>query len=173
MFIPPMKNDHTSGPKESSQGLCLCMFDIGTLPSTLFCLNLDCLSLCDMPFSHFTVFSQSFWVSPCSRAVVVSDGVLAQIKASWLGHCSPSLSSEGASADFRLLVSAAIGTVNYNQEQSDEHTHKCKRAHTQAFYTSHRCHGFHTEKIMFTMPYKQPSEKAVEIIRFGMICQIY
>lgn len=66
-------------------------------------------------------------------------------------------------------MSAAIGTVNYNQGQSDEHTH----THTHAFYTYHRCHVFHTEKIMFTMPYKQPSEKAVEMIRFGIICQIY
>jgi len=168
MFIPPMKNGHTSGPKESSQGLCLCMFDIGTLPSTLFCLNLDCLSLCansDMPFSHFTVFSQSFWVSPCSRAVVVSDGVLAQIKASWLGHCSPSLSSEGASADFRLLVSAAIGAVNYNQEQSDEHTHTSASVHTHKhFIPLTDVTDFILKKLCLLCPINNPQRKLLKLL---------
>lgn len=73
----------------------------------------------DMSFSLFTVLSLVFWVSPCSRAVGGSDGVLAQIKASWLGQRSPCPLSElwrccysqlVLSSGYRCLPQSALST---------------------------------------------------------------
>ncbi len=78
---------HLVQRKAARLRVCVCL-TLVTYPSALFCLSLI-VFLYDMSFSLFTVLSLVFWVSPCSRAVGVSDGVLAQIKASWLGQCSP------------------------------------------------------------------------------------
>lgn len=87
---------HLVQRKAARLRVCVCL-TLVTLPSALFCLGFDCLSLCvnsDMSFSLFTVLSLVFWVSPCSRAVGGSDGVLDQIKASQPGQCSPCPLSE-------------------------------------------------------------------------------
>lgn len=82
---------HLVRRKAARVRVCVCL-TLVTLPSALFCLSFDCLSLfanSDRSFSLFTVLSLVFWVSPCSRAVGGSDGTLAQIKGSWLGQRSP------------------------------------------------------------------------------------
>lgn len=136
--------------------VCVCL-TLVTLPSAVFCLNFDCLSLCansDMSFSHFTVFSLIFWVSPCSRAVEVSDGVLAQIKASWLGQCSPCPLSELWRCWYSQLVltlgywclpqSALSTTIRHRVmnivKKKKPHTHRKKerKKERETFYiTSH------------------------------------